>query len=46
MIIVILGMSAGIANSRVVRSAVIGIKENDYFHGGRGDRRAQTSADR
>ena len=30
-IIVVLGVSAGISNSRVVRSAVIGIKENDYF---------------
>ena len=29
-IIVVLGVSAGISNSRVVRSAVIGIKENDY----------------
>ena len=30
-IILILGISGGIAGSRVVRSAVIGIKENDYF---------------
>ena len=30
-IIVILGVSSGITNSRVVRGAVIGIKENDYF---------------
>ena len=30
-IIVVLGVSSGIGNSRVVRSAVIGIKENDYF---------------
>ncbi len=30
-IIVVLGVSSGIANSRVVRSAVIGIKENAYF---------------
>ena len=30
-IIVILGVSSGISNSRVVRGAVIGIKENDYF---------------
>ena len=30
-IIVILGISSGISNSRVVRGAVIGIKENDYF---------------
>ena len=30
-VIVILGVSSGIANSRVVRGAVIGIKENDYF---------------
>ena len=29
--IIVLGVSAGIANSRVVRSAVIGIKGNDYF---------------
>ena len=30
-IIVVLGILYGIHNSRVVRSAVIGIKENDYF---------------
>ena len=30
-IIIVLGVSAGITNSRVVRSAVIGIKGNDYF---------------
>ena len=30
-IILILGISGGIGGSRVVRSAVIGIKENDYF---------------
>ena len=30
-IIVVLGILFGIHNSRVVRSAVIGIKENDYF---------------
>ena len=30
-IILILGVMAGIYNSRIVRSAVIGIKENDYF---------------
>ena len=30
-IIVVLGVSSGISNSRVVRGAVIGIKENDYF---------------
>ena len=30
-IIVVLGISGGIGGSRVVRSAVIGIKENDYF---------------
>ena len=30
-VIVILGVSSGITNSRVVRGAVIGIKENDYF---------------
>ena len=29
--ILILGISGGIAGSRVVRGAVIGIKENDYF---------------
>ena len=30
-IIVVLGVSYGIGNSRIVRSAVISIKENDYF---------------
>ena len=30
-IIVVLGISGGIAGSRVLRGAVIGIKENDYF---------------
>ena len=30
-IIVVLGVSGGIGASRVVRAAVIGIKENDYF---------------
>ena len=30
-IIVVLGIAGGIGTSRVVRSAVIGIKENDYF---------------
>ena len=30
-IIVVLGVTGGIAASRVVRGAVIGIKENDYF---------------
>ena len=30
-IIVVLGISGGIVGSRVVRGAVIGIKENDYF---------------
>ena len=30
-IIVVLGISGGIAASRIVRSAVIGVKENDYF---------------
>ena len=30
-IIAVLGISGGIGGSRVVRSAVIGIKENDYF---------------
>ena len=30
-IIVVLGIAGGIGGSRVVRSAVIGIKENDYF---------------
>ena len=30
-IIVILGIAGGISSSRVVRGAVIGIKENDYF---------------
>ena len=30
-IIVVLGVSGGIGGSRTVRSAVIGVKENDYF---------------
>jgi peptide/nickel transport system permease protein len=30
-IIVVLGIAGGISGSRVIRSAVIGIKENDYF---------------
>ncbi len=30
-IIVVLGISGGIGGSRVVRGAVIGVKENDYF---------------
>ena len=30
-IIVVLGVTGGIAASRIVRSAVIGVKENDYF---------------
>ena len=31
-IILVLGISGGIGGSRVVRGAVIGIKENDYLH--------------
>ena len=34
-IIVVLGVSSGIGNSRVIRSAVIGIKENAYFESAR-----------
>ena len=30
-IVVVLGVTYGISNSRIIRSAVIGIKENDYF---------------
>ena len=30
-IIVVLGIAGGIGGSRIIRSAVIGIKENDYF---------------
>ena len=30
-IIVVLGVAGGIGGSRVIRSAVIGVKENDYF---------------
>ena len=30
-IIVVLGIAGGIGGSRVIRSAVIGVKENDYF---------------
>ena len=36
-IIVVLGIAGGIGGSRVVRGAVIGIKENDYFPGGAGN---------
>ena len=43
-IILVLGISSGITNSRVVRSAVIAIKENDYFQAARavGSSLAQT----
>ena len=34
-IILVLGISSGITNSRVVRGAVIAIKENDYFQAAR-----------
>ena len=34
-IILVLGISSGVTNSRVVRSAVIAIKENDYFQAAR-----------
>ena len=34
-IIVVLGVTSGIGNSRVIRSAVIGIKENPYFEAAR-----------
>ncbi len=34
-IILVLGISSGVTNSRVVRSAVIAIKENDYFRAAR-----------
>ena len=34
-IILVLGISSGVSNSRVVRSAVIAIKENDYFQAAR-----------
>ena len=34
-IIVVLGVTSGIGNSRVIRSAVIGIKENPYFESAR-----------
>ena len=34
-IILVLGISGGIGGSRVVRGAVIGIKENDYFQAAR-----------
>ena len=30
-IILVLGIAGGIGGSRVIRSAVIGVKENDYF---------------
>ena len=30
-IILVLGIAGGIGGSRIVRGAVIGIKENDYF---------------
>ena len=34
-IILVLGISGGIGGSRLIRSAVIGIKENDYFQAAR-----------
>ena len=34
-VILVLGVSSGITNSRVVRGAVIAIKENDYFRAAR-----------
>ena len=34
-VILVLGISSGITNSRVVRGAVIAIKENDYFQAAR-----------
>ena len=34
-IILVLGISSGVSNSRVVRGAVIAIKENDYFQAAR-----------
>ena len=34
-IILVLGISSGVTNSRVVRGAVIAIKENDYFRAAR-----------
>ena len=34
-IIVVLGVTSGIGNSRVIRSAAIGIKENAYFESAR-----------
>ncbi len=43
-IIIVLGISAGIGNARVVRSAVIGIKANPYFEAARsiGNRQTRT----
>ncbi len=43
-IILVLGISGGIGGSRVIRSAVIGIKENDYFLAAEatGNRRVRT----
>ena len=48
-IIVVLGVTSGIGNSRVIRSAVIGIKENAYFERARaieGARRVLQKAER
>ena len=39
-IIVVLGVTSGIGNSRVIRSAAIGIKENAYFESARAIARA------
>ena len=45
-IIIVLGVSAGITNSRVVRSAVIGIKGNDYFAARQRERRRAVVVER
>ena len=48
-IIVVLGVTSGIGNSRVIRSAAIGIKENAYFESARaieGARRVLQKAER
>ena len=40
-VVVVLGVTGGIPASRVVRGAVIGVKENSLLPGRAGDRRAQ-----
>ena len=43
-IILVLGIAGGIGGSRIVRGAVIGIKENDYFLAARGNWQHRSAA--